>query len=152
MLLSSSKSSKENLDFYCFVTFIMTSYLWRMMEMYLQKVIRKKKILGGRSCRSLKIRAGSGAVSRRYGPADPDLYQISRIRNTETLGLISFLLQSSGTELHHHNFMLPLFIVDDPSARWMITSHLILALISRFRLSFLLWVFIFFICSPPGRK
>ncbi len=40
ILLSSSKNSNKNLDSYCFVTFT-TFYLWKMMQLYLHKVISK---------------------------------------------------------------------------------------------------------------
>ncbi len=42
--LSSRKNRKKNLYFLLFCDFLMTFYLWRMMEMYLQKVITRKKL------------------------------------------------------------------------------------------------------------
>ncbi len=53
----------------------MTFYLWKMMWMYLQKVIAKnlrKIFFLLTSCRSLTKIAGSGFISQRFGFADPD--------------------------------------------------------------------------------
>ncbi len=36
------KNSTKNIDFYCFVTFFITFYLWRMMKVYPKKVKSKK--------------------------------------------------------------------------------------------------------------
>ncbi len=58
------KKSKKNLDYYCFVTSLWL-YLWKMMQMYLQKVISRKGfcwLLKGR--RSMTKIAWSGARSR----------------------------------------------------------------------------------------
>jgi hypothetical protein len=43
ILLSSSKNSKKNIDFLLFCDFCMTFYLWKMMYIYLKKVINKIK-------------------------------------------------------------------------------------------------------------
>ncbi len=58
----------------------MTFYLWRMMQMYSQKVLCKKTLkqknyLLLASWRSITKREESGSVSQRYGSADPDPYQ-----------------------------------------------------------------------------
>ncbi len=42
ILLSSSKNSKKNLDSYCFCDFFLNFYLWKIITMYLQKVISRK--------------------------------------------------------------------------------------------------------------
>ncbi len=67
ILPSSSKNSKENLYFDCFVTYVtsfMTFYLRRMMRMYLQRVIRKKKTRKKSSWRSLKKSGIRGRIRK----------------------------------------------------------------------------------------
>jgi hypothetical protein len=84
ILPSPSKNSKKNLDSYCFLTSFLNFYLWKMIQIYLLKVVisRKKKRLFIyfllASWRSMTKRAGSGSaswsssISQRHGSADPD--------------------------------------------------------------------------------
>ncbi len=71
--------------FLMFCDFFMTFYLWRMMQMCLQKVISKKYFLLA-FWRSQTKRTGSKAgfrsISQRYRSADWIRTKMSRIRNT----------------------------------------------------------------------
>jgi len=77
-----AKVVRKNLISTFFRDFFMTFYFWRMMQMYLQKVMSQKKWIFFASWRLLTKRAGSGSDSQRYGSADPDPYKLSQIRNT----------------------------------------------------------------------
>ncbi len=46
----------------------MTFYLWKMMKMYLQKVLEGQ-------CENSRIQSRTGSISQRHGSADPDPYQ-----------------------------------------------------------------------------
>jgi hypothetical protein len=70
ILLPLSKNSKK---YQLFRDFFLTFYLWKMMWMYLQKVIFRKTCLLA-SWRSMMKLAGSGSgyISQMHGSADPD--------------------------------------------------------------------------------
>ncbi len=60
------------------ILWLLTFYLWKMMYMYLQKVIRRIFfiiIFLLASWRSMTKIAGSGSINQRHGSADPDPHQ-----------------------------------------------------------------------------